>query len=521
MADLSKPSNTAGLYNATLDSSMHISSVFKKTFKYMAKIGRFILSIFVLVYLVARYALKMSRPFFKKVGRVCFDVASSISRIFTHKSLGRVNSFLFVAFLAVLVLSFTSFGFGTEVIINGESIGFVTNKDQFKACISEVEHDISAALERPYRLENIEYRFGFAQKNEISDPNEFKEKLTANVTQASTLFVLKHEDQVIAAAGTRAELDQAMDQLLQPHRTGAENENVAFVEPFEIEQKLVDSTALKTTGEVVAALTTTTVGETNTYTIQDGDTAEGVAQKNGMTLPALKDLNPSVSWSKLKQGQKVYLSKEAPLASVKVTRRVDYIEAIPYETTTEKSDSLYTNEKKVKVKGVRGQTAITADLVLVDNKEISRDIISNAVISEPVTEVLLVGTKPVPAKAATGKFMRPAGGYVSSPYGYRGREFHTGIDYANPSGSPIYAADGGTVTFSGWKGNYGKMIIINHGNGYETVYAHCSALSVTVGQKVAKGQRIASVGSTGRSTGPHLHFEIRKNGKHQNPALYV
>ncbi|MBQ9926293.1 MAG: M23 family metallopeptidase, partial [Clostridia bacterium] len=83
------------------------------------------------------------------------------------------------------------------------------------------------------------------------------------------------------------------------------------------------------------------------------------------------------------------------------------------------------------------------------------------------------------------------------------------------------ASDGGRVTYAGWKGNYGYCVFIDHGNGYTTVYAHCSKLLVKVGQSVAKGETIAKVGSTGRSTGPHLHFEIRVNGKHQNPLNYI
>ena len=88
-------------------------------------------------------------------------------------------------------------------------------------------------------------------------------------------------------------------------------------------------------------------------------------------------------------------------------------------------------------------------------------------------------------------------------------------------GTPIYAAASGTVLFSGWKGTYGKLIVINHGNGIQTYYAHCSELLVSKGDTVTVGQQIAKVGSTGRSTGPHLHFEIRLNGSALNSQNYV
>jgi len=117
--------------------------------------------------------------------------------------------------------------------------------------------------------------------------------------------------------------------------------------------------------------------------------------------------------------------------------------------------------------------------------------------------------------------VRPVSGILTSRFGSRWGSTHTGIDVGAPTGTPIYAAAGGTVIFSGWKGTLGKLIVVNHGNGVQTYYAHCSSLLVSVGQTVSAGQQIAKVGNTGRSTGPHLHFEIRLNGSAVNPQNYV
>ncbi|MBO5060401.1 MAG: peptidoglycan DD-metalloendopeptidase family protein [Clostridia bacterium] len=128
-----------------------------------------------------------------------------------------------------------------------------------------------------------------------------------------------------------------------------------------------------------------------------------------------------------------------------------------------------------------------------------------------------------------GKFLFPLASYtrISSPYGYRihpitgTKTLHTGIDYAAPYGTAIYAAEDGVVLTSGWINGYGYTVTINHGGGYVTYYAHCSKLLVSAGQSVKKGQTIAKVGSTGNSTGNHLHFEVRVNGKTTNPASYL
>jgi murein DD-endopeptidase MepM/ murein hydrolase activator NlpD len=113
---------------------------------------------------------------------------------------------------------------------------------------------------------------------------------------------------------------------------------------------------------------------------------------------------------------------------------------------------------------------------------------------------------------------------VTSGYGYRylgGHEFHPGIDLAVPYGTPVYATGSGVVVYAGWKNGYGNFIEIDHGNGYTTRYGHSSRLIVSVGQQVSKNQQISMVGCTGRCTGPHVHYEVLKDGKRQDPATYL
>lgn len=129
------------------------------------------------------------------------------------------------------------------------------------------------------------------------------------------------------------------------------------------------------------------------------------------------------------------------------------------------------------------------------------------------------------AKANLGiSLIRPVSGIVTSRFGAASairRSSHTGLDLATSSGTPIKAAASGTVTFSGYKGSYGNLLVITHGNGVQTYYAHCSKLYLSAGASVSQGQNIAAVGSTGNSTGPHLHFEVRVNGTAYNPENYI
>jgi murein DD-endopeptidase MepM/ murein hydrolase activator NlpD len=127
----------------------------------------------------------------------------------------------------------------------------------------------------------------------------------------------------------------------------------------------------------------------------------------------------------------------------------------------------------------------------------------------------------------TGDMMWPVNGPVVSPYGYRihpilgYRKLHTGMDFAVGYGTPIHASDSGTVIYATWMGGYGNVIIVDHGRGISSLYAHQSSLAVGTGTRVTRGQVIGYVGSTGFSTGPHLHFEIRVNGTPVDPMGYL
>ncbi len=127
----------------------------------------------------------------------------------------------------------------------------------------------------------------------------------------------------------------------------------------------------------------------------------------------------------------------------------------------------------------------------------------------------------------TGIFTFPTDGPLTSGFGYRVhpilgyRRFHAGIDFGAPTGTPIRAADSGTIIYAGWYGGYGNTVIVDHGGSISTLYAHASALYVSEGQSVQRGQVIAAVGSTGFSTGPHLHFEVRRSGEPVDPLAFL
>jgi murein DD-endopeptidase MepM/ murein hydrolase activator NlpD len=173
-----------------------------------------------------------------------------------------------------------------------------------------------------------------------------------------------------------------------------------------------------------------------------------------------------------------------------------------------------------KVEEERMKQRYASDAKYYEKKE--RELLAE---SEKIEELLRGYLKGV--KGSTGRFIWPVVGRITSGFGYRihpihhTRLNHTGLDISRPNGTPIKAADGGRVVMAGWYGGYGKCIIINHGKGHATLYGHLSRLGVSRGTNVGKGQTIGAVGSTGYSTGAHLHFEVRINGRPVNPRRYL
>lgn len=199
-----------------------------------------------------------------------------------------------------------------------------------------------------------------------------------------------------------------------------------------------------------------------------------------------------------------------------------YENEIPFEVERIEDDSAYEGSSVVKTEGENGIEVTVRKIERINGGLKSDSEVSKTVEKAPSNQVLSVGTKPRPSGVGTGNFSVPYNGNITSRYGQRSMGNHKGVDIVGPVGSPIYASDEGIVTYADYEdGGYGNIVKIDHQNGYETYYAHCSEILVKKGDTVKKGDLIAKVGNTGRSTGPHLHFEIRKNGETQNPLDYI
>ena len=220
------------------------------------------------------------------------------------------------------------------------------------------------------------------------------------------------------------------------------------------------------------------------------------------------------------QGDKVCIHKQVEPLSVTMVEQGHMKEVVEFKTIKEESDEYYKGDTVIKQDGEDGIQLFEGTITKERGEVVDRKTDSIENVREVQDKIIIVGTAERPKTAATGTFAMPLKDsyQLSSPFGPRWGRMHTGLDMARGTGIPIYASDGGTVIRAGYNGGYGLCVDIDHENGYVTRYAHCSKILVSVGDKVYQGQNISLMGSTGNSTGPHLHFEIIQNGTAINPA---
>lgn len=243
------------------------------------------------------------------------------------------------------------------------------------------------------------------------------------------------------------------------------------------------------------------------YSVKEGDSLSSIAAKFDLSIDSLKWANPSINWQKVKPG--VVVSIPPVTGVVYKVRPGDTVYSIAKKFQTDPQGivdfpiNTFSDDETFAL--VAGQTLIIPDGIMPDET-----------VSAPRFATVL--TPDAGSVSATGTFVWPTQGRMTQPF----RWYHKGTDIANTMGTTIVAADSGVVVVAGWTNTgYGNHVIIDHQNGYLTLYGHLSQIGVQAGQRVSRGVQIGLMGSTGRSTGPHLHFEIRTSSGNVDPLGYL
>lgn len=262
--------------------------------------------------------------------------------------------------------------------------------------------------------------------------------------------------------------------------------------------------------------------EQETYKVVPGDVLGTIANKHNLSAAELMKINPGITDSTVLQiGQEINVTVLKPLINVEVHYEKKATEVMKFTNKVVEVDGMYKGDTKVRQEGSDGKREATYMIRKENGVVVGQSITAEKILVEPKEQIVLKGTKVIPSRGS-GVFAWPAeGGYISSKKGQRWGRQHEGIDIARPNGFTIKATDNGVVVAAGRAGTYGNRVVVDHKNGYKTTYAHLSSISVKVGDVVPQGSKLGIMGSTGRSTGTHLHFEVEKNGRNVDPLTVL
>ncbi|UWG99126.1 peptidoglycan DD-metalloendopeptidase family protein [Dehalobacter sp. DCM] len=436
---------------------------------------------------------------------------------------------LVIIFSGMFYFSLTTPAVG--IIVNGENVGYAENKSEAKQLVQDVlalqGNTVGTMAQTSDTIEYKHVRF----KNADFPGVVSVETLAKAITPYVNGYGLQINGKVVVVLAQEEDVNTLIkkyeDSLTNPSETN-KIASVEIVEPYTSVAVQANPSDVKTVDAALELLKKGDVAET-TYKIQQDDSLWLIARKNDMYVEEILSANKGLTEdSVLQLGQEIKLVQTKPYLTVlsKGTRVVD--EIIPFDVITKSDSSLGYGKSVVKQAGKDGEKVVTYTYVAENGKTTEKQVVSEKVVSEPVNQVIAKGPTRSVIYVSTSRgsgsisgLNWPLSGSITSYYGSRWGGFHTGIDIDGYTGQPYYAAAAGTVVEAGWDGGYGYCIVIDHGNGVATRYGHSSKLLVSVGEKVSNGEHIGNVGSTGRSTGSHLHFEVIINGSTVNPLHYL
>lgn len=442
-----------------------------------------------------------------------------------------------------------------EVYIDGRSVGFIKNKNKLEKYIN----DEQKTIKKQYKVNKVYMPLGVkVQERNVFSRKFITEKRVYNILKKANLFaidgfiatihskkpikisVLEKETFVNAVDKTvRNFVDNKQydafinDEKITIESTGSKIDNLKIQEKITIKKGLVSTGdyIFDNVKDLNKYLLFGTLNEQKKYRVLGNENLEQIAYKNNLSIEEIMVANPEFKNANtlLYAGQSLNVGLIRPLINIEMDRHVVSDKVLKYDTETEYDATKYVGYQKVVQNGQNGLVRVTEKIKYV-NGEIMPPVltISKSELKPTINKVIIMGGRQV-AGVGTGSWRWPtlAPYTLSSKFGFRWGRLHQGIDISGTGhGSPIFASNAGIVTQSGYNKAYGISVIINHKNGYYTLYGHLSKAYVKTGNIVNRGRIIGAMGNTGRSYGTHLHFEIRKGDPKKgaaplNPLRYL
>ena len=423
--------------------------------------------------------------------------------------------------------------YALAVQVNGQTVGYVANEEVFNLAREDVMERINyAGTDKTEWTIEPTYTISVAHQtmDESQTADAILKSASDEISEGTALYL---DGELTAVCSNGDALRSYLDQMLEPYEQeylDDENVTVGFNKSVLLEDGIYFNDSFEDDNSIESMLTGVQQQE-KVYTVQTGDTLWAIAQKNDLTFKELCALNTNfkgaalTETSNIQEGDQLIVTKEEATLEVRITKIETRQEEIPFTTETTQSNEYTKGTTKTLQEGENGLRMVTLQNVYDTNGTLlEQTVLSTQTIKEAVPKKVVVGTKKVTNSTqyitGSGQFIWPVPNYryCSRWYG----SGHKGVDICAPAGTPIYASASGKVTRAGYERGgagtgYGYSVIISHSGGYTTVYAHCLSLTVSAGQSVRQGQLIGYLGSTGRSSGNHCHFEIRRNGAYLAP----
>ncbi|HHV15422.1 MAG TPA: peptidoglycan DD-metalloendopeptidase family protein [Gelria sp.] len=431
-----------------------------------------------------------------------------------------------VAVIVVLLVSLIGlFGLRTPgymVYVDGNQEFALKHKADLQEVLNKIE--VREETNCQYKLElatKVECKRGLVRKSQLVSCKEAEKKLVQVLDFKVPACAIVVDGKKIAYVESKAAANSMLNRLKKEYsqlEAGEKLVAIDFAEKVKVKEEKVPFKKLVSIEEAYDLIRTGT-NNPEKYIVKEGDNLWLIARRNDMYVDDIVQAN-GLTTENLQLDQELILVKSKPYINVITKVEGEKTEVIPYETKVI-VDKNSPGSIRVKQEGKNGERHIAYTANKRNGITEKTNIIEEKILKAAVDKVVIKGTRVTQIASrgggGSGALDWPTYGRITQYY----RSGHRAIDIGGRTGQAIRAADSGYVSFAGYQGSYGKLVIVNHNNGIVTKYAHCSSINVSTGQKVSKGQTIAALGSTGRSSGPHLHFEVLVNGSATNPLNYL
>lgn len=436
--------------------------------------------------------------------------------------------------------------FALEVVYNESTIGYISDESVYIEARDLVADRLSsgAYTESPdgsgAELSNLkaDYSLTLVSIDELNDAHAISDKIIENsvddLTHACGIYI---DGDFVCAVKNEADAKTVFYNILAPYEVQAESDgySVGFAQDIDYVQGLYsDTESVMWDAAQLSAVLDSPKETPVIYTVEDGDSLSSISELYGEDEEYIQSINPNYDFDDIQPGDQVVVRQAVKHVNIQKTVTTNRIRDVEFEVVKKKDPTKYSGYSRVTQEGVNGSERVTKTQIYVDDVLVETNYDYETLV-EPIDEIRTVGTKTYYDGVYIGSasdmgFLWPAPSchYVSSPYGWRSSGWHNGIDLVKSgggaSGTPVIASRSGTVeVVQRSNSGYGNMVLINHGDGYKTRYAHMisGSITVSVGDYVEAGRTIGKVGSTGNSTGPHLHFEVIYNGETYDPKKYI